>query len=128
MVAHIGVLIVNICASIFLPGSNQNSASLKRVEGSLELDEDKRYSLVAELRVDARAQKTTYTPSLTISMPGSPDISMAGSTMMNKKGSVLANLNLRNVFKEPLTFRGELSLFFYINTESRRPSWSFYVK
>ena len=128
MVAHIGALIVNICASIFLPGSIQNSASLKRVEGSLELDEDKRYSLVAELRVDARAQKTTYTPSLTISMPGSPDISMAGSTMMNKKGSVLANLNLRNVFKEPLTFRGELFLFFYINTESQRPSWSFYVK
>jgi len=83
---------------------------MKKAVSSLKINGTQAYAIDAELGVDVRTVKTVYSPSLTISTPGKPDMSISGTVESGTGTTVAAvDLAIKNFSKKPITLTSSLS-------------------
>jgi hypothetical protein len=90
--------------------SLENQATNKKALAVMKIDETQEYSFDAQLGVEEKSTKTVYTPTLSITVPNRPTMTMSGSFEMGTgKSIVAADIKLRRFTRKDITFTTALT-------------------
>lgn len=87
-----------------------NTMTLKKAQSTFTIDGTQAYSADAELAIQKKTVKTVYTPSLTITIPNKPAMSVSGSFETGTGKTVAAvDLSIKNFSRKPITLSSSLN-------------------
>jgi hypothetical protein len=89
--------------------SFENTVTKKSASTVMKIDETQEYSVNAELGINEKRVKTVFTPSLAITMPNKPTMTIDGTIEMGTGKTVFAvDMAMKKFTRKPITLRTEL--------------------
>ncbi|CAH1773813.1 unnamed protein product [Owenia fusiformis] len=90
-------------------GSIDVAKILKKASTSIVIDNKQEYSAVAQIKVFKKGFLTTYAPSVVVNIHKMKPITLKGTLQNKNFKKMTADLALNNLFKTPVTFKGDMT-------------------
>lgn len=89
-------------------GELLDSANLKGLTGTINVDDTRKYKLDARIQVDQTKDRMTYTPIINIEIPDWKNVQLNGVLNYQKMKVFDADLTMEGVTDEPVIFQSRL--------------------
>lgn len=83
-------------------GNLVNKPVLKKVTGTLRVDDTKEYGVLSQMRRSETKNAITYTPNIEVRMPNRDAMTLTGSIQYLKKKSFVSSIKINNVLRDPI--------------------------